>query len=273
MDTSTYVILPGGVHLWDPKPAGLGDLPSELIESRSAGHALKELEPPGWRELQGDVVVVRGDIPEVGLRGIAVTAEELERMLYRELGDAPERNAPYKVRVFNSQMDFCRFAAQCGAANALSLYDPRSMEMVLHFGPEVDSTAFETTFAHEFTHAWMDRVYRVHSPLWFAEGMAEYFSHVKWTPEGYRLVQEDLVRLKNLNNSARLPLKALIELPRDAMYGILFPVYYAQAWSVFAFLMDKHRDIAMDMLNQRHVDLTPLDKEYERYVKRLVKGL
>lgn len=75
---------------------------------------------------------------------MAATGEELNEMLTREIG-GPVQGYPYRVRIFDKRQDFCRYARACGASNALSLYDPRTREIGLHFGDQTDAEDFQST--------------------------------------------------------------------------------------------------------------------------------
>lgn len=179
------VILPGGVHVWDPVSPELGTVPDDVIDRRSQGYTLHLLETPGWQKLETEKLEVFGDLPDQAMKLVAATGDEFVEMLTREIGGSKQLYN-YKVRIFGKREDFCRYANVCGASNALSLYDPKTMEIGLHFGDQTDREDFESTYAHEFVHAFIDRIYDVTEPLWFSEGMAEYYSRLNWTKQGYR---------------------------------------------------------------------------------------
>lgn len=265
-----FIILPGGVHVWNPEPAYLGAVPDDIIESKSAGYTLHLMESdPGWKRLVTDKMIVMGDVPDQALKVLAVTAEKLNEMLQKEIG-GPEQLYIYKIRIFDKRYDFCRYATRCGASNALSLYDPRSMEMALHFGPNADQEEFEQTFAHEFTHAYMDRIYRVTEPLWFAEGMAEYFSLVKWTNRGYKPTGKNWKAAMHLDVDNLIPLSDILRATRNDIYGHNFPLYYAQAWGLVHFLLKKHPEVIEGLLNRKSIDISLLSDEYSAYVRKLM---
>lgn len=263
-----YVIYPNGLHLWGSKNIGLGEVPPDVIAQKSERFSLEETDIPSQKILKSDVVTVRGDIPEEGLRTIAVAAEEMEAMLSREVKNPGRRHA-YKIRIFNNLADFCSHARMCGAVNALSFYDPRSEEMALHFGPQITWDGFETVFAHEFVHSWMDNVYKVTGPLWFAEGMAEYFSRIQWTPSGYVVTGKNNHAVNMLYRAEVLPLREFITLRRDEMYGINFPIYYAQSWALVSMLLNAYPKKVSKLLDRMNLNIWNLEDKYRKYIEDL----
>ena len=263
-----FVILPGGVHLWGPDSSYLGAVPDEVIAGEAAGQTLHTFETPaGWSMLESKSVVVTGDVPEEALRVLAVMSDELLKMLARELGGPPPRSR-YQIRVFGKLKDFCDYAGICGASTAASFYNPRNQEVALHFGPETNPDDFEATVGHELTHAYMDRVYGVTEPLWFAEGMAEYFSRVKWTRNGYRPTGNNWKAMLSLDTEDLLPLPIILAATGNEMHGVQFNLFYAQAWVLAHFLIKKHPEAIESLLMKRPVHLS-FDRNYLTYLKKL----
>lgn len=271
MAEQDFILLPGNVHVWSPSSQTLGAVPEKIVESRSADFTYHPLETPGWTRVVTDDMKVEGDIVTAGLRTIAVTAEKLDQMLGKELPGPPRRYI-YNIRVFNSREDFCRYAAQCGAAGALSLYDPRKKEVGVHFQNYTDGEDFLETFSHEMVHAYMDIVFGVTEPLWFAEGMAEYFSRIRWTSRGFRPTGKSWKAAMHLQEDTMMPLEQLLKATRQDIYGINFPQYYAQCWAFIHFLLHKHPDIVRALLERRFLPdkFTNLELQYRAYVKKLM---
>lgn len=227
------------------------------------------MENPQWRKLSTDSMVIMGDVPDQALRVLAVTAEKFDEMLRKEIG-GPDQRYIYKIRIFGDRSHFCAYARNCGASNALSLYDPRTYEIGMHFGPQTDRESFEETFAHEFTHAYMDRIYGVTGPLWFAEGMAEYFSLIKWTARGYKPTGKNWNAAMHLDVDDLIPLSDIVTASREAIYGFEFTKYYAQSWGIVHFLLKRYPQIVEGLLNKQKIDITPLSDEYTAYLKKLI---
>lgn len=265
-----FIIFHGGVHVWEPAKPDLSGVPEDVVEERSKRYTLNLLETAGWKKIETDKVVAVGDVPEQALKLLTATGEEFIEMLTREIGRRPHLYQ-YKVRLFDKRKDFCRYANICGASNALSLYNPVSMEMGLHFGDDADHEEFEQTYAHEFTHAFMDRVYGVTEPLWFAEGMAEYFSRLKWTNSGYKPTGKNWKAMMVMGEDL-MPISKILSATREDMYGLNFPLYYAEAWALVKFLLQHHLELVDVLLNKGKPNLEYLGNDFMAYMKRIRRG-
>lgn len=271
MSEQDFILLPGNVHVWNPTSPGLGAVPEKIIESRSVDFTYHHLETPGWTRVVTDDMRVEGDIPAHGLRVVAVTAEKLDEMLRKEL-PGPPRQYIYNIKVFNSRKDFCKYAGRCGMSHALSFYDPNKHEVALHFQDYTEGEEFEETFAHEIVHAYMHTVFRVTEPLFFAEGMAEYFSKIRWTSKGFRPTGKSWKAAMHLQEDTMMPLATILNAKRDDLYGINFPQYYAQCWAFIHFLLHKHPDIVQAFLEHQFLPdkWSNLEPQYRAYVKKLM---
>lgn len=268
LSNEDFILLPGGVHLWGSESPSLGAIPDDVVEKESEGYTLNLLQVPGWRYITTENVVVGGDVPDQALKVLAVSAEELNKMLERELPGKKPRER-YGIKIFDKRNDFCKYASYCGASNAQSLYNPQTKEMALHFGPNVMREEFELNYAHEFTHAYMDYVYDVRGPLWFAEGMAEYYSHIEWTAQGYQPTRNNLKAVLMFRLGENVPLPELLRVKRSEMYGLFFSLFYAQSWALVHFLMRRHPELIEELLRKKHPDLSSLEEEYQEYLKEL----
>ncbi len=224
---------------------------------------------PGWKRIPTETIVVSGDVPEEALKTVTVTAEKLDEMLEQNLGGIPRRQI-YNILVFETRVAFCKYAARCGAGNALSLYNPNTKEVAVHLGEGVSQEEFLETFAHEMTHAFMDLVYRVTGPLWFAEGMAIYWSKVKWARGGFQPSGKNMDAAIHLTPEGRIPLTNILTATRDDMYGVDFPLYYANCWALVHFLLHRHPEMIELLLAEEIPELMPLEKEYKSYLRKLM---
>lgn len=261
-----FILLPDGFHIWGDS-SRLSGVPSEIVEKQSSGYALYPMDNPAWRKISTDTMMVIGDVPDEALKTLAVTAEKLEEMLQREIG-GPARRYIYTIKIFKDRNQFCAYARRCGAANALSFYEPNKGELVVHFSQQTDAEDFERTFAHEFTHAYMHRVYGVMDPIWFAEGMAEYFSRLEWTRKGFKPTGKSENAAMHGETVSAIPLIDILKATRDDIYGMKFPEYYAASWAVVSFLLKKHPELVESILLKNIVDLEPLQQEYRRFLKQ-----
>jgi hypothetical protein len=257
-------------YLRRPAMAGSGVMliPAAEIDRRSRDWTTKPVDPP-WRVLSTPNFSIRSDREGERIREIGVYLEEFNLMLRGTINGRPQE-APFMLRLFSDQRDFCVYATLCQAANALSFYDPRSGEMVMWTHEAMEMEKFQRLMAHEFTHAFMDKMWRRTEPLWFAEGMAEYFSTFEWregslTPGGVLPALLDLLRVGPL-----MPLDRFTRLGRDEMYSSVFPLLYAQAWSIVHFLFTREPDVIVALLEGRW---TPFPGGFEAAWRAHVEGL
>ena len=247
-------------------------MPPEILTQRAVSFEVVETPTPGWRELRTPRARVQGDAPIEGLRTSGVYAEELNALLQTALGG--DAVVIYHVKLFNDQQAFRKIATLAQAPNAESYYAPNTQEMVFWFGQYATPELFQRAFAHEFTHAYMDRVWGIRQPLWFAEGMAEYFSNLEWIDN--QLVAggsnpRAIALLLNL-----VPLSRFLMLTRGEFYDhVEFPYHYAQAWALIHFLYNRKPQLVDELLRKgmvRGLGIEGLDTAFRNYVERTLKG-
>ena len=276
--SSAVPLVQDGFHAWSPPEARrpiaedprLGSPEAAEVERRAADWEIVQIDRPGWRRISTPLGRIYGDIGISALRRLGAYLEDFDQM-YRTAGLGNRLSGRYQVRIFRERKEFCSYAACLGAANAQSLYDPKTGEIGLWFDEaEVDLAWLEGIFAHEVTHAWMDLVWQRTGPLWFAEGMAEYFASFRW--EGDVPVpgqaKPELVALAQLE---RMPLARLVSIPRDEMYGPEWPRHYALAWSVVHYLQTRVPDFVGRLLAGRGNIPEPeaIDATWWAYVEAL----
>ncbi len=256
---------------------GANPMPPEVIKNRSKGIRAKKLPDPGWKMIRNSTAVVRGDIAPEDLKATAVYSTELFVMLRSYLGGG-DWSGLFSSRLFREGGDFRQTAARAGAANAESYYDPRSAEIVMWFGLYPTPLLYQRAFAHEFAHAYIDRVLDRTSPLWLMEGLAEWFSNLDWRGHIFVPGQMNNLALQQLARSEEqdgLMLGKLISMPRDEMYGPNFATYYAQAWSVVDWLM-VHRsaravqDLVQGDLQDLARNLIPHEAQWRAHVRMMI---
>lgn len=265
------------VHAWDHDRFSKNPqerIPKDYVSRMSKGMRLGYHGTPSWHQIfvgeeKGSInIVVAGDLLAEDLRAVAVYAIEFERMIRDEVGGEKERR-PYHIKAFRDRKKFTEYATKAGAANAMSYYDPRKSEIVTWFDGTISHSNLQELVSHEFTHAYMDNVWDCTSPLWFAEGMAEYFQNFDWIEDEAIGGGFSETEAGNLKASELVPLPQFVKLPRETMYGPLFSGLYAQAWAVVRFLFDRDEDIILDLLERKPIDVTHLSKEFEEYARSL----
>ena len=265
-------LVPGPPPFGCPRPAPEdGDRAPSPFSSRRVREASrawewKNLETPGWKLLMTPSFVVRGDVPIDDLRGVGAALEEFLRMAKETLG-GDSSGIMFSARAFATLKDFRRYAARSGAANAESFYDPRSAELVVCLEGPPSPAWLQKTLAHEFAHEYMDRVWKRVDPLWFAEGVAEYFANFT-IREGRAVAGAvDHRAALLLKMDEPLPLASFFKLTRDEMYGFRFAHHYAQAWSLVHYLFTRDDGI-VDLLlrGNKPPDVEALEKGWKEHL-------
>lgn len=213
------------------------EMPKDVLKQRSRRYVLRKMhgDEPGWCRVVSPNAVVRGDLSREDLRGVAALSEELQVMLRTYLGGS-SHPVLYSSRIFSDWEQYRHKAARAGAANAESYYDPRSTEIVMSFR-KYPSAIFQKYFAHEFVHAYVDRTFGKTDPLWLMEGVAEWFSNIRWRAgiliPGQEPPWDILIALKNMP----FTLSDLLVATREQAYGMHFKSYYALGWAAVDYLM------------------------------------
>jgi hypothetical protein len=242
---------------------------ARAVREASRNWEWKNLETPGWKLLMTPGFVVRGDVPIDDLRTVGANLEEFLRMARTALG-GDDSGLMFSARVFSSARDFRRYAVRSGAANAESFYDPRSAELVVCLEGPPTPAWLQKTLAHEFAHEYMDRVWKRTDPLWFAEGVAEYFANFS-VRDGRALPgAPDRRALLLLRMDEPLPLEKFLKLGRDEMYGVSFAHHYAEAWSFVHYLFTRE-DGVVDLLLRGGMppNLDELERGWREHLKKL----
>lgn len=257
-----------------PVPAAKSDaspspFSTRAVREASRGWEWKNLETPGWKLLMTPSFVVRGDVPVEDLRTVGAHLEEFLRMARSCLG-GDDSGLMFSARVFSSVRDFRRYAARLGAPNAESFYDPRSAELVICLEGPPQPSWLQKTLAHEFAHEYMDRVWQRTGPLWFAEGVAEYFANFTVSEGRARPGAVDRRAVLLLSLEEPMPLEKFLGLGREEMYGVLYARHYAQAWAFVHYLFSRN-DGVIDLLlrGSEPPNLAELEKGWRKHLSEL----
>lgn len=269
---------PVPASLLGPHPGSPGDEAEETpfsarkVAEASKGWEWKRLESPGWKLLMAEHFVLRGDVGVEELRRVGAYLEAFHRVVQDRLAGDPS-GIMFSARVYKDRPDFLRYAAALGAPNAESLYDPRQGDIVLCLEGRPGTHWLQRALAHEFVHAYMDRVWKRTGPLWFAEGAAEYFSNFTLKDGRVEPGAPDRRALLLLEIDPPAPLKEFVRFGRDEMYGITYAHRYAQAWSLVHYLFSTPEGI-QDLLLRGGPpgDWDRLEEGWRGHLKELQKA-
>jgi hypothetical protein len=246
-------------------------LDMEALQKAAEGWGWEELPEPNWKVMRGEHVILRGDVPVEILQAIGAQIEVYREILQASIGGEPGLDL-FKIRIFSNQADFIRFYGPLESFHPGAFYVHRSMEIVLQIdGPEAEEELITRVVAHEFTHAYMHRVFGVLNPTWFSEGMAEYFTNVRIGPGGVLvpggLNATGLGILRE--NQWRLPtIQKLTAMSQREFYSHGYASNYAQAWLFTLFLFDFKLKAIKRLLGAKDVgfDLVKVEKDWRAYL-------
>lgn len=256
-----------------PTDGETSNSPFTLASIRRASRAWewKRLEKPGWKLLLTDHFDLKGDVDIGRLREAGVYLEEFLRMLRASIGGDVEW-IRFSGRIFAKQEDLRQYAATRPGFNADSFYDPTARELVVCLRSGRDAGGFRHALAHEFTHHYMDKVRGCRGPVWFAEGMAEYFARFTVRDGRVHPGAVDRWALLLMRLDRRRSLTDLLSADRNEMYGMGSAALYAQAWSFVHYLYSRDDQTIDSFLRGESLDNVEVFEEgWRKHLKYLGK--
>ena len=186
-----------------------------------------------WYTAETNEFIVIGDAPK---RQISEVLEALEVYRYITSRFAILRKpAPYKPRIFVLSPDsFRRFGRQRKEIAGFVKPSDFEMDIVVDSRDTNDWLSNRQIIQHELTHFYL----RLNSrgtllPVWYDEGMAEFFSTVSFKGKQARIGEVPVIRFYTLQQRPWLPLERLLTIDRSAAeYNghKLGDSFYAQSW-------------------------------------------
>jgi hypothetical protein len=142
----------------------------------------------------------------------------------------------------------------------------------------VDQEALGRALMHEFSHQYLHRLFDLVGPLWFVEGMAEYFRSYSIEMGVVRPGAECSDHRERLRRAQKdgtfIPLSELVTLHRDAFYSSDSLLPYAEAWWLIRHILhpasDVHRDALVALLQGASLqEIMPLEEMEKEWLKSL----
>ena len=244
-----------------------------------------------WRALRTNHFHVIGDVSVGRLREVALRFEQFREVVTQLLPAALRAGgAPAVVIVFPDTRSYRPFMPVAnGRTVPVDGYfvdgaDTNYITMNVESGEQ----AFPVVF-HEFSHLLLSSAF-AEAPLWFNEGLAEYFSTFQVTNGGRRaLLGKPISRHVALLRQRRLKLTQLFAIGPDSkeytQEGIERELLYAQSWALvhYARHAEPRRFAPLESLARRladgeavdesvratyGMDIEALDAEVQAYVRR-----
>jgi hypothetical protein len=204
----------------------------------------------GWHRVDTPNFVVIGEGDAAALREIARKFEAFRELLGRLVGGGLTSSVvPTVITVFASDRSFTPFKPifKGKRVDAAGLFVPgRDLNHIAMVNND-DSPGHRVVF-HEYSHLVMANTGR-RMPLWFREGLAEYYSTFQIGGAG-RYAEIGHVLGSHLDIAGGLRTLPLVELlnvtPESPLYneGNRVSVFYAQAWALTHFLLQSEPSLA-----------------------------
>ncbi len=201
-----------------------------------------------WTSIRSKNYLVIGNASEGDLRTTAVQLERFRDVFIKQFkGAALNSPVPTTVIVFKSDSSFGPYKP---------IFKGRRADIAAYFQPGFDVNYISLTterrqfnpyelIFHESVHLLVDNRVRT-SPVWFNEGLAEYFSTLEFPPEksvGGKAVmfgKPILRHILNLRRNKLLPLETLFGVDRDSSHyneREKSSMFYAQSWALIHHLI------------------------------------
>jgi tetratricopeptide (TPR) repeat protein len=246
-----------------------------------------------WRALRTNHFQVVGDVSTGRLRDVALRFEQFREVVTQLLPAALRAgSAPVVVIVFPDARSYRPFMPVTNGRTMLvdGFFVDGADTNYITINIEAGEEAYPVVF-HEFSHLLLSSAF-AHAPLWFNEGLAEYFSTFEVADGGRRVrLGKPLDRHVALLRERRLKLSQLFAIEPDSKEytreGIERDLLYAQSWALvhYARHTDQRRFASLESLARRladgdevdasvratyAMDLETLDAEVQAYVRKQI---
>jgi tetratricopeptide (TPR) repeat protein len=248
-----------------------------------------------WRSLTSDHFLVIGDATDRDLRDVALRLEQFREVVGRLLPGAvlrDENSPPVVVLVFRSLASFEPFMPRVNgrAQRVAGFFQPGEGVNYIALTTENGEGGLQTIL-HEFAHLLL-RGLSKDAPLWFHEGLAEYYSTFEVVQGGHRAnIGKPIAGHVGLLRERRLPFAKFFAIDRGSPEYTTDTtdraVLYAQAWAIVhhAFHGDSKRrnqlltfvqrvadgsDTATAFRDSYGIEVQALEREVQLYVQRSV---
>jgi len=144
-----------------------------------AGREVKLEEDFGREVSRNFTLLFDGPVPRAVVRSLLTQLERAYRFLDRKLGSTPPGDI---LVILYSRVDFHRITAWPRWAGGI--YDGKIRIPVKGLSAGHGAAALDPILRHELSHAFLRSMVGRRLPLWFEEGLAEYFERKTWEKEG-----------------------------------------------------------------------------------------
>ena len=194
-----------------------------------------------WTSVHSQNFQLVGNASEKDIRLVANRLEQF-RKVFALLFPSLKLNSPVPttVIVFKSDASYKPFKVN---PNVAGYFQPGKDVNYITLTSEKlsDDQPYRTIF-HEYVHLLVENTMGGTVPLWFNEGLAEYYSTFNITDENRRVILGDVVRnhVLYLREQKLLPLRTLFAVDYKSPYyneGNKMNIFYAEAWMLMHYLL------------------------------------
>ena len=139
-----------------------------------------------------------GPVPKAVTRSILAQLEKAHLLLAREFGSSPPGDI---IVILYSRMDFHRVTGWPKWAGGI--FDGKIRIPVKGLSVERDAAVLDPILRHELTHSFLRSLVERRLPLWFEEGLAEYFERRGWEEDERRTLQQKHKSFPSLTHISR----------------------------------------------------------------------
>jgi tetratricopeptide (TPR) repeat protein len=215
-----------------------------------------------WTSVRSKNFLFMGDAGERDIRRVAVRLEQFRDLFSRLLArDYLDSNVPTTIFVFKTDAAYKPFKP---------LYQGKPAEVAGHFQPGADVDYMTLSIErqrgegqyflvlHEYVHLLVKNYFH-DAPLFFNEGLAEYYSTLRAADAGRRVTlgRPTPNHLNILRKRELLPLETLLQIKHDSPFynePDKRKIFYAQSWAFVHFLLSDEQGRRRAQLS-RYLDL------------------
>lgn len=195
-----------------------------------------------WREVRSSNFVVISNATESSARGVAARMEQFRYALSRLLPSASfAPDVPTQVYAFRDFDSFESFLPRTddGATTAAGYFREGPYKNVIALDLSAGREAYERIIFHEYVHLVLSLSVGEY-PLWFEEGMAEFYASTRLHDDGAELgiVEERHRRL--LVEHVHIPMADVLTVDHEwarSAEPLSSALFYAQSWSLVHYLV------------------------------------
>jgi len=195
-----------------------------------------------WTSVKSKNFLLVGNASEKDIRAVAIRLEQFREVFSRLFNNVSVNSpVPTTVVVFKNDDSYRPFKPTQNTAGYFQAgSEVNYITLRLSNDVNTDQDPFTIIF-HEYTHLLVRNSSSGTVPLWFNEGLAEYYSTFSITDDQKIVVGRPIARhVYLLRDNKMLPLRKLFQVDQNSPYyneGEKQSIFYAEAWALMHYLI------------------------------------